>query len=74
MLIIVYKVQAEAALSVESSIVANRRSEYHGVSGFHSAMTFTSEAYITKVSSILKVSHPIALSQLTNTSHALVMP
>ena len=69
MLIIVYKVQAEAALS----IVANR-SEYHGVSGFHSTMTFTSEAYITKVSSILKVSHPIALSQLTNTSHALVVP
>ena len=42
MLIIVYKVQAEAALS----IVANR-SEYHGVSGFHSTMTFISEAYIT---------------------------
>ena len=69
MLIIVYKVQAEAAAL---SIVA--RSEYHCVSRFHSTMTFTSEAYITKVSSILKVSHPIALSQLTNTSHALVMP
>ena len=69
MLTIVHKVQAEAALS----IVVNR-SEYHGVSGFHSTRTSTSEAYITKVSSILKVSHPIALSQLTNTSHALVMP
>ena len=64
--IIVYKVQAEAALS----IVTNR-SEYHGVIG---TMTFTSKAYITKVSSILKVSHPIALSQLTNASHTLVMP
>ena len=72
MLIIVYKVQAEAALS-HCSIVANR-SEYHGVSGFHLTMTFTSKAYITKVSSILKVSHPIALSQLANTSQALVMP
>ena len=72
MLIIVYKVQAEAALS---RIVANHHgSEYHGVIGFHSTMTFTSKAYITKVSSILKVSHPIALSQLTNASHALVMP
>ena len=71
MLIIVYKVQAEQLLYL--LIVANR-SEYHGMSGFHSTMKFTSEAYITKVSSILKVSHPIALSQLTNTSHALVMP
>ena len=69
MLIIVYKVQAEAALSR----LANH-SEYHGVSGIHSTMTFTSKACITKFSSILKVSHPIALSQLTNTSHALVMP
>ena len=69
MLIIVYKVQAEVATL---SIVA--RSEFHGVSGFHSTMTFISEGYITKASSILKVSHPIALSQLTNTSHALVMP
>ena len=62
MLIIVYKVQAEAAAL---SIVA--RSEYHGVFRFHSTMTFTPEAYITKVSSLLKVSHLIALSQLTNT-------
>ena len=36
MLIIVNKVQAESALS----IVANR-SEYHGVTGFHSTMTFS---------------------------------
>ena len=72
MLIIVYKVQAEVATGFISTIVA--RSEYHGISGFHSTMIFTSEGYITKVSSILKVSHPIALSQLTNTSHALVMP
>ena len=71
MLIIVYKVQAEELLY--PAIVANR-SEYHGVSGFHSTMTFTSEVYITNISSILKVSHPIALSQLTNISHALVMP
>ena len=69
MLIIVYKVQEEAALS----IVANR-SKYQGVSGFYSTMTFTSEAYIMQVSSILKVSHTIASSQLTNTSHELVMP
>ena len=41
MLIIVYKVQAEAALSK----VANR-SEYQGISGFHSIMMFTSEVYI----------------------------
>ena len=60
MLTIVYKVKAEASLS----IVVNH-SEYHGISGFHSTRTFTSEAYITKVSSTLKVSHPIALSQLT---------
>ena len=69
MLIMVCKVQAEAAAL---SIVA--RSEYHSISGFHLTMTFTSEAYIMKVSSILKVSHPIALSQLTNTSHTLVIP
>ena len=72
MLIIVYKVQAEAALSqyTELPIVASTTAS----SGFHSTITFTLKAYITKVSSILKVSHPIALSQHTNTSHALVMP
>ena len=68
MLIIVYKVQAESTLS----IVANL-SEYQGISRFHLTMMFTSEAYITYVSNIIKVSQPIALSQLTNTSHALVM-
>ena len=44
MLITVYKFQAEAALSIVTNC-----SEYQGVSGFHSTMTFTSEAYITQV-------------------------
>ena len=49
MLIIVYKVQEEAALSIVAGpIVASTTAYLHG---FHSTMTFTSEVYITKVGS-----------------------